>query len=259
MPHRDKAPLGAPCWIDLFTSDPDAAHGVLRPAVRLDVRDRRPGVRRLHHVRQGRPVVAGGMHNDGSQGSPDMWTVYFASADAQQTVDAAAAAGGQVYLAPMEVPAMGTMACSPIPGRRRSGCGSRPDTRASPCSGEPGTPNWFELHTSAYDASVAFYRNVFDWDTHVMGDIAGVPLHDARRGRRRPGRDHGRHVVPARRRARAVDHLLRRRGRRRRRSPRSPSWAAPSSTPPRTRPTAAWPRRPTPPAPASGSSARTLA
>ena len=23
MPHRDSAPVGAPCWVDLFTSDPE--------------------------------------------------------------------------------------------------------------------------------------------------------------------------------------------------------------------------------------------
>jgi predicted enzyme related to lactoylglutathione lyase len=35
---------------------------------------------------------------------------------------------------------------------------------------EPGTPAWFELMTREYDASVAFYRDVFGWDTHVAGD-----------------------------------------------------------------------------------------
>ena len=36
---------------------------------------------------------------------------------------------------------------------------------------EPGTPGWFELHTREYDASVAFYRDVFGWDTHVVADM----------------------------------------------------------------------------------------
>ncbi len=36
--------------------------------------------------------------------------------------------------------------------------------------GEPDTPSWFELHTSDYQASVGFYRNVFGWDTHVASD-----------------------------------------------------------------------------------------
>ena len=36
--------------------------------------------------------------------------------------------------------------------------------------GEPGTPNWFELHTRNYQASVKFYRDVFGWDAHVASD-----------------------------------------------------------------------------------------
>jgi predicted enzyme related to lactoylglutathione lyase len=35
---------------------------------------------------------------------------------------------------------------------------------------EPGAPGWFELHTRNYDASLAFYRNVFGWDTHTMDE-----------------------------------------------------------------------------------------
>jgi predicted enzyme related to lactoylglutathione lyase len=31
--------------------------------------------------------------------------------------------------------------------------------------GEVGTPDWFELHTRDHAAAVAFYRDVFGWDT----------------------------------------------------------------------------------------------
>ena len=36
--------------------------------------------------------------------------------------------------------------------------------------GEAGAPAWFELHTRDYDKSVAFYRDVFGWDAHTVGD-----------------------------------------------------------------------------------------
>ena len=36
--------------------------------------------------------------------------------------------------------------------------------------GEPGTPAWFELHTRDYEAAVAFYRDVFRWETEAVGD-----------------------------------------------------------------------------------------
>jgi predicted enzyme related to lactoylglutathione lyase len=35
---------------------------------------------------------------------------------------------------------------------------------------EPGAPSLFELHTRDYDAAVAFYRDVFRWDTHAVSD-----------------------------------------------------------------------------------------
>src|SRR5262249_11998552 len=35
---------------------------------------------------------------------------------------------------------------------------------------EPGAPSWFELHTREYDASVQFYKDVFAWDAHTVGD-----------------------------------------------------------------------------------------
>jgi uncharacterized protein len=35
---------------------------------------------------------------------------------------------------------------------------------------EAGAAAWFELHTRAYDDSVAFYRDVFGWDAHTASD-----------------------------------------------------------------------------------------
>jgi predicted enzyme related to lactoylglutathione lyase len=35
---------------------------------------------------------------------------------------------------------------------------------------EPSTPNWFELHARDYDASVAFYAQVFHWPAFAMSD-----------------------------------------------------------------------------------------
>ena len=56
MPIRSSAPLGAPTWIDLLTSDLDRCPGVLRRGIRLDVRVRRPRIRRLRQRVQGRPA-----------------------------------------------------------------------------------------------------------------------------------------------------------------------------------------------------------
>lgn len=170
MPTRDVAPLGAPCWIDLFTTDADAARSFYGDLFgwTSEVGGEEYGGY-ITFSRDG-VVVAGAMTNDGTSGAPDSWTVYLATADAQATADDATAHGGQVIMAPMEVPEMGTMAVLTGPGGAAFGIWQPSGHQGFGVSAEPGSPGWFELHTRAYEASLDFYRTVFDWDTHVESD-----------------------------------------------------------------------------------------
>jgi predicted enzyme related to lactoylglutathione lyase len=110
------------------------------------------------------------MRNDGQSGSPDLWSVYLATEDAQATADAAVANGGQVLVPAMEVMQLGSMAVLADPGGAAIGAWQPGLHTGFAIFGETGTPTWFELHTRDYDASVQFYRDVFTWDTHVAGD-----------------------------------------------------------------------------------------
>jgi predicted enzyme related to lactoylglutathione lyase len=170
MPKRDSAPVGAPCWIELFTSDVEKGrafyHELLgwtsdEPAAELGgyFTFYKDGVR-----------VAGGMHNDGQSGAPDVWSVYLACEDAKATADAAKANGGQVMVEPMEVMDLGSMVVVSDPGGGVIG-GWQPGTHTGfGVYAEPNTPHWFELQTRDYDASIDFYRKVFAWDAHVASD-----------------------------------------------------------------------------------------
>jgi predicted enzyme related to lactoylglutathione lyase len=168
--HRDSAPVGSPCWVDLFSSDTDKArafYGELFGWTSESAGEEYGGY--INFEKDGVPV-AGCMHNDGQSGSPDLWSIYLASKDAAATVDAAAAHGGAVELPPMPVMELGTMAFVTDPGRGRIGVWQPGLHQGFGVLAEPGAPSWFELHTGAYEASVEFYRDVFDWDTHVVGD-----------------------------------------------------------------------------------------
>ncbi len=170
MPRRDSAPLGAPCWIDLFTSDAEAArsfYGDLFGWTSVVGGEEYGGY--ISFERDG-TMVAGAMTNDGSSGAPDAWTVYLATADAQATVDAAAAHGGQLVMGPMEVPEMGHMAVLTEPGGAAFGIWQPTGHQGFGVLAEPGSPGWFELHTRSYKESVAFHEEVFGWDTHVASD-----------------------------------------------------------------------------------------
>jgi uncharacterized protein len=170
MPRRDSAPIGAPCWIELFTGDTDAAesfYGELFGWTAQAAGEEFGGYINFH--KDGVPV-AGCMRNDGSAGVPDLWSTYLATDDAKALADAVVAHGGQVMVAPMDVMDLGTMAVFLDTGGASIGAWQPGLHKGFGLIAEPGAPAWFELHTRAYDASVAFYRDVFGWDTHVMSD-----------------------------------------------------------------------------------------
>jgi len=107
--------------------------------------------------------VAGCMAQQPDSGAPDAWSVYLATDDA-------AANGGQVYVQPMEVGDLGTMAFLGDAGGAGIGVWQPGTFEGLSVLGEADTPSWFELYTRDYEAAVAFYRDVFRWDVRVAGD-----------------------------------------------------------------------------------------
>jgi len=170
MPQRDIAPVGAPCWVDLLTSDPDASRAFYHRLFRWtseSAGDEYGGY--VNFAKDGLPV-AGCMRNDGQAGTPEVWSVYLATDDAKATVDEAVAHGGQVIVPAMDVGELGTMAVVTDAGQAAIGMWKPGLHKGFGVYDEPGAPSWFELHTRDYDASVAFYRDVFGWDARTMSD-----------------------------------------------------------------------------------------
>jgi uncharacterized protein len=162
--------LGAPCWIDLYSSDTERAkdfYGRLFGWTTFD-----PGPEYGGYVifqRDGK-AVAGCMGNTGEEGHPDAWTTYLHSDDAARTVEAAREKGAAVIVEPMEITQNGRMAMVVDPGGAAIGIWEPKEVKGFEVRGEPGTATWFELHTHAYDDSVGFYRDVFGWDAHTVAD-----------------------------------------------------------------------------------------
>jgi predicted enzyme related to lactoylglutathione lyase len=169
MPTRDSAPVGAPCWIDLFTSNPDKSRAFYGELFGWTSESAEEFGGYINFSKDG-TMVAGAMGNDGSSGQPDAWSVYLASDDAKATVDAAVANGSQVIVDAMDVGDLGTMAVVTDAGGAAIGIWKPGQHKGFGVWDEPGTPGWFELHTRDYDKSVAFYRTVFGWDAHTASD-----------------------------------------------------------------------------------------
>jgi predicted enzyme related to lactoylglutathione lyase len=169
MPQRDTAPLGAPCWVDIMTPDPDRTRAFYAELFDWKIDDPGPDYGGYANFTKDGIPIAGSM---GSQpGEPSsFWTIYLAVADAAKTVEAARGKGAPVYLEPQPVMALGTMAMVADPGGAAIGIWQPGEHKGFGLLAEPSAPGWFELQTRQYDASVEFYRDVFGWDTHVASD-----------------------------------------------------------------------------------------
>ena len=183
--------VGAPAGTTSTAPTPTARR-VLRRALRLDDHGPGPRVRRLLPLpegRQGRRRLHGQRRR---AGRPDSWTVYLSTDDADRTVEDAKANGGQVHMEPMDVTQNGPCdARRPRAGRDRRLAAARGEGLRDPRR-DRRAPTWFELHTREYDKSVAFYRDVFGWDTHTASDTDEFRYTTLGEGERRARRDHGR-------------------------------------------------------------------
>lgn len=170
MPTRDEAPVGAPCWIELFSSDTDRSRAFYGEILGWSSESSGPEYGGYINFSKGGARVAGCMANDGQTGVPDAWTIYLATDDAKATCDTAAAEGGTVIVPAMDVMDLGVMAVLADVGGATIGAWQPGTHKGFGVYGEVGTAGWFELHARDFDASVAFYRDVFKWDAHVASD-----------------------------------------------------------------------------------------
>lgn len=171
MPTRDSAPIGAPCWVDLSTSDPEKSEIFYRELFGWSVDDPGEEYGGYKNFLLDGGGVAGFMRNPCEDGSiPDAWSVYLAVDDAEATVKAAEKLGSQAIVPAMPVMALGTMAVITDAGQATIGIWQPGEHKGFGILAETGAPAWFELHTREYDASVDFYRQAFGWDTHTMSD-----------------------------------------------------------------------------------------
>jgi uncharacterized protein len=170
MPYREFAPNGAPCWIELFSSDKAKAEAFYGAIFGWKAEHLGEEFGHYSNFSIGDNKIAGCMNNDGSTGAPDSWFIYLATNDINAAAEAVSTSGGQVIVPPMPVMDLGSMSVIADPSGAGIGAWQPGTHKGFTLLGQPGTPNWFELHTRSYDSALAFYRTVFKWDTQTMSD-----------------------------------------------------------------------------------------
>ena len=162
--------VGAPCWIDLYSSDTDKATAFYGQLFGWKAEPAQAEFGGYFTFTKDGKHVAGCMKNDGDLGLPDAWGVHLMTDDADKAAQETASHGGTVEMGPMVVGENGSSAMIKDPGGAIVGAWQPNQNKGFEVTREPGTPAWFELHTRDYDKSVDFYRDVFSWDAHVVSD-----------------------------------------------------------------------------------------
>lgn len=163
-------PPGTPCWVDLFTSDPARSQAFYAAVLGWEFADQGEAYGGYTLATSGGVNVAGLMRNSGDSGTPDTWSTYLATADAQESVARAVEAGATVLAPPLRVGDLGTMAVLVDPAGAVVGVWQAGDHTGFGRHAEPGSVVWSETHSKSFGASRDFYARVFGWDYEVTSD-----------------------------------------------------------------------------------------
>ncbi len=164
------APVGAPVWIDLMTSDVDAAVAFYSAVFGWEAEPATEEFGGYRNFRANGNRVAGVMSPpDGGAGPGDVWSTYLRVNDAKAALGAASAAGASVVVPVVAVGDLGRFAFMIDPVGAAIGIWEPGLHEGFVERGVPGTPYWFDCMSRSYAASCAFYRDVFDWRLVEIG------------------------------------------------------------------------------------------
>ena len=163
MPTRDAYEPGRPCWVDLGTTDPEAARSFYSEmfgwSADVDPRPEAGGYAQFMH--DGLSVA--GVGPIFAEGMPPSWTTYIATADADATAKEITANGGTLMQPPFDVLDAGRMAVFAGPDGAVAGIWQAGKHIGAQFVTEVGGWNWSQLYTRDKEAALAFYGAVFGW------------------------------------------------------------------------------------------------
>jgi predicted enzyme related to lactoylglutathione lyase len=164
---------GAPNWIDVATPDLDGTRSFYGGLFGWQFESAGPQAGGYGFFRSDGRTVAGGMPVTAEQGPPS-WTVYFRTADAAATAQAAERAHGRVLVRPMDVMGEGHMAVLADRAGVPFGLWQPGRIEGLERAGEPGSLCWVELYTPDVAAAAAFYHQVLGLETSGVSFPGGT-------------------------------------------------------------------------------------
>ncbi len=167
MPTVEHFAPGGFCWIELATSDQNAAKSFYTALFGWTVRDVPIGRGETYTLLELQGRIAAGAFaispSESAAGAPPHWHLYVAVASADQSAKMAEQLGGKVMEAPFDVLDRGRAALIQDPtgaffslweAKKRIGIG---------VTGDPGAFCWADLNTPDQERAKTFYESLFGW------------------------------------------------------------------------------------------------
>lgn len=170
MPTRDGYTEGTPSWVDLATTDVNAARDFYSALFGWEFeKSSAEGIPYWMATQKGHMAAGVGPAQEGQPISA--WTTYFAVEDADTTADRITAAGGHMIMGPADIVDSGRLAVASDPTGAVFGIWEAKAHKGAGIVNEHGALNWNELQTSDVDTALDFYKEVFG---HSVGETEGA-------------------------------------------------------------------------------------
>lgn len=167
-------PTGSFIWYELLTGDPDGAKSFYDSVVGWDIAGEAQFPNGYRMITRSGGKFAGGVLplNDEMRehGAQPVWLGYISVADVDAAADAIKADGGEVHLAPFDIPNVGRVAMvtdpwgAPFYIMKPTPPADQPDAESDVFSvDQPEHVRWNELSTTDLDGAVKFYAKHFGW------------------------------------------------------------------------------------------------
>jgi len=177
MPNIEKHAPGSFCWIELATTDQNAAKAFYAGLFGWVAADFPMGPDEFYTMfnLDGRNAAAAYKMKPEmrSQGIPPHWMIYVAVENADTTADKVIAAGGKVTAAPFDVYDFGRMAVLQDPTGAMFCIWEAMKHTGTGIGNVPGTMCWADLDSPDQAAAAAFYTAVFGWQIWPGQDNSG--------------------------------------------------------------------------------------
>jgi len=168
MGERTSYPPGTFSWVDLQTSDPEAAKVFYSGLFGWDYDDVPVGDGAVYSMAQlqGHSVAALGGRQDES--IPPHWNCYVTVADVDASAARAAELGATLLAEPFDVFDAGRMAIFQDPQGAVLSIWQANETIGAELVNVPGALTWNDLISPDVAGSAAFYRDLFGWDIQEL-------------------------------------------------------------------------------------------